>query len=248
MGLFINNGEHPEVYKTKEKIMDNNQSCYKKDYFTDLAKEQRHISESISNLESLYKRYDYKQTEEWQRITKRLNELKERSNNHEAFQKSAIESFVKLNENNEYLKAFLENEDVSKQDLQQQLHVLQQSNQELVKKIEVFETKNVNLEDKINELLNEQKQITDMQQKQHSNQEVVLERLENQEALMEKATRQLTNLRSILYERTNYLVEKMESSYKLTSSLLYKLLTRSEQPLTFFYEEAKKIENRDSGE
>ncbi|MCL6572457.1 MAG: hypothetical protein K6T88_12360 [Bacillus sp. (in: Bacteria)] len=69
-------------------------------------------------------------------------------------------------------------------------------------------------------------------------------RLDNQEALIEKISRQLNHIRSILFERTNYLATKIDDGYKITSSYVYKLMTGSDQPLTFFLMNQKDEENK----
>ncbi|WP_163102323.1 hypothetical protein [Peribacillus alkalitolerans] len=76
----------------------------------------------------------------------------------------------------------------------------------------------------------------------------VLVRLDQQEALVQRIMMQLNDFRSILFERTNHLVEKIESGYELTSSYIYKLMTGSDQPLTFYMKREKKLENSSIGE
>ncbi|MDQ6597448.1 hypothetical protein E2K98_06635 [Bacillus salipaludis] len=72
----------------------------------------------------------------------------------------------------------------------------------------------------------------------------VLTRLDRQEALTEKILRQINHIRSILFERTNYLATKIEDGYKVTSTYVYKLMTGSEQPLTFLLRNDKKEESK----
>ncbi|MBI0577134.1 hypothetical protein IEC97_07155 [Neobacillus cucumis] len=72
----------------------------------------------------------------------------------------------------------------------------------------------------------------------------VLTRLDRQEALTEKILRQINHIRSILFERTNYLATKIEDGYKVTSTYVYKLMTGSDQPLSFLLRNDKKEESK----
>ncbi|MFZ7944713.1 hypothetical protein [Neobacillus sp. 19] len=94
----------------------------------------------------------------------------------------------------------------------------------------------------MNEQLELQKIAAEKLEKQDDFQSGVLKRLDNQEALLDKLARQVNHIRSILFERTNYLAERIEDGYKVTSSYVYKLMTGSDQPLTFFLMNHKKEE------
>jgi predicted nucleic acid-binding Zn ribbon protein len=89
-----------------------------------------------------------------------------------------------------------------------------------------------------------QKQLSEKISKQEEFQTGVLNRLDQQEALTEKIFRQLNHIRSILFERTNYLAEKIDEGYKITSSYVYKLMTGSDQPITFYLMNNKKEEKQ----
>ncbi|MFP7295876.1 hypothetical protein [Neobacillus niacini] len=89
-----------------------------------------------------------------------------------------------------------------------------------------------------------QKQLTEKISKQEEFQTEVLNRLDQQEALTEKISRQLNHIRSILFERTNYLAEKIDEGYKITSSYVYKLMTGSDQPISFYLMNSKKEEKQ----
>lgn len=50
LGLFINNGAHPDVYKNNEQILESNQEFSRKDYLTELINEQQNKEASISGM------------------------------------------------------------------------------------------------------------------------------------------------------------------------------------------------------
>jgi len=111
-------------------------------------------------------------------------------------------------------------------------------------RLEKNEEVNQQLVLQMNEQLELQKIAAEKLEKQEDFQEGVLKRLDNQEALLDKLGRQINHIRSILFERTNYLAAKIDDGYKITSSYIYKLMTGSEQPLTFFLINHKKEENQ----
>ncbi|PFP25832.1 hypothetical protein COJ96_18925 [Bacillus sp. AFS073361] len=121
-------------------------------------------------------------------------------------------------------------------------HIESQLN-DLRNRLERSEAMNHQLVKQMNEQLEIQKEVSEKMTKQEEFQGGVLLRLDNQEALMDKISRQINHIRSILFERTNYLAAKIDDGYKITSSYVYKLMTGTEQPLTFLLMNQKKEEN-----
>ncbi|MFJ7726569.1 hypothetical protein ACIQXV_10420 [Neobacillus sp. NPDC097160] len=115
---------------------------------------------------------------------------------------------------------------------------------DLSNRLEKNEEANQHLAMQMNEQLELQKSAAEKMEKQEDLQGSVLKRLDNQDAILDKLARQVNHIRSILFERTNYLATKIEDGYKVTSSYVYKLMTGSEQPLTFFLMNHKKEESQ----
>lgn len=133
--------------------------------------------------------------------------------------------------------------------LQEETHLTQWNNvgrqlNDLRNRLEHYEAANHQLVLQMNEQLELQKVVAEKMSKQEEFQGGVLQRLDTQEALMDKISRQINHIRSILFERTNYLATKIDDGYKITSSYVYKLMTGSEQPLTFFLMNQRKEENQ----
>ncbi|WP_144549847.1 hypothetical protein [Bacillus sp. X1(2014)] len=131
--------------------------------------------------------------------------------------------------------------------LQEETHLTQWNNvgrqlNDLRKRLEHSEAANHLLVLQMNEQLELQKVVAEKMSKQEEFQGGVLQRLDNQEALMDKISRQINHIRSILFERTNYLAAKIDDGYKITSSYVYKLMTGTDQPLTFLLMNHKKEE------
>jgi hypothetical protein len=105
---------------------------------------------------------------------------------------------------------------------------------EVLSRLDNHEKVNQHLSEQIKEQINLEKELTEKISQQATFQTEILTRIDNQEALTEKLARQINHIRSTLFERTNFLAEKIEDGYQLTSSYVYKLLTGSEKPLTFY--------------
>jgi hypothetical protein len=158
----------------------------------------------------------------------------------------------------DFLAEFMKDESLSKQALMEKVNLLNQSIEAMANRLEKNEMTNQQLLQQMNEQLELQKATADkineqeeMHQKvveklgeQEGLQTQVLTRLDAQEALVDKITHQLNHIRSILFERTNYLAGRIEEGYRVTSSYVYKLMTGSDKPLTFFLMNQKKEENQ----
>ncbi|WP_066064593.1 hypothetical protein [Neobacillus soli] len=192
MGLFINNKNHPDVYKNNQELHEPNQMLSRQDYLTMLINEQQKanaaLTQAFAEIGLQTQQQEEIQVTQWRHIDNQLSDLR-----------SKLER----------------NEDASYQ-------LAQQMDKQLELQMEVSE------------------KVT----KQADLQGGMLQRLDNQEALIEKISRQVNHIRSILFERTNYLATKIDDGYKVTSSYVYKLMTGSDQPLTFFLMNHKKEENQ----
>lgn len=192
MGLFINNNNHPDVYKTKQELNTPNQEVSRQDFLSDLMNEQQKanasLEKALSELGFQTQLQEETHSTQWNNIGEQLNDLRSR--------------------------------------------------------LERYEKANHQLVLQINEQLELQKEVAEKIKKQEEFQGEVLQRLDTQEALMDKISRQINHIRSILFERTNYLATKIDDGYKLTSTYVYKLMTGSDQPLTFFLMNQRKEENQ----
>ncbi|WP_243297613.1 AAA family ATPase [Bacillus litorisediminis] len=250
MGLFINNGKHPDVFKHHGDIDEPNQGYLKIDYYSEMINQQKKINESLAHsiqeLADLFQKQSKNQSKQWVEVTNQLNELKESQQQHEKFEVQAREWLHVLNNDNHELQKMIKIEQDVNQKMMEQLNLLSQSNQEIVIQLDAYKEANQQLQTNIHDLVELNKQMSEQMTKQDQNQNRVINQLDNQEAMLEKTYRQISNIRSILFERANHLAEKIENSYNLTSSFFYKLLTGSEQPLTLVMmkQKQKKSDNQ----
>lgn len=246
MGLFINKNDHPEVFHNPGNLQESNQGFAKIDYLSELIKGQKEAYESLRHsfydLKNLHQQQETNQINQWNDIGNQLKELRENHHMQKKFESHVMDWMIKLDEENNKLQSMLDQEGQLKQEMMEQIHIVQQSNQDIMKRLEQYESTNQDLTQKINEQLDHHQQMSEQFTKQEDIQNEVLTRLDTQEALTEKILRQINHIRSILFERTNYLAEKIESGYKITSSYVYKLMTGSDKPLTLLMMNQKEEE------
>ncbi|MBO1005111.1 hypothetical protein [Pseudogracilibacillus auburnensis] len=233
MGLFINKGKHPDVFKNTEDIKDANQAFYERDYFSDLVNEQKKayetLEQSLRALSAKNEHQDRNQTTRLQEIGGQLEDLQENIRKHEDYEEGLNEWLMNLDDKSNHIQATLEAEELVKKELLKQLQSVTQSNEAVRLQLGEFESANAQLTQKVNEQAEVQKQISEQLTSHEDTQQEVIKRMENQEALTDKILRQIEHIRSTLFERTSYLAEKIENSYKLTSSYVHHLMLPKEK-------------------
>lgn len=248
MGLYINNRKHPDVFKSKHPIHAPNQSYTRKNFVTELVNEQQLLNEalkrSLADLKLRSMAQEKWHVDQLHRVDSRLNDLLKSSQDHQNMENQIYESLRIISEKNVHLQTTIDNESLFKQEMINKVHQLGETLQDITSRLEQQEKANQQLSLQLDEQLALQKESVEKMNDQGAFQEDVLKRLDNQEALTEKISRQLNHIRSILFERTNYLATKIEAGYKVTSSYIYKLMTGSDAPLTFFMMNEKKEENK----
>lgn len=197
-------------------------------------------TQKLNETNQVFSRHDF--------LTDLMNEQQKANNSlKQAMEDQMVKSLLAFHEKNAQLESILEKEAATKLSLMDQVSELNKRYQEIANRLERNEEANQQLSVQMQEQLELQKETAEKITKQEEFHGCVLERLDTQEALLDKVARQVNHIRSILFERTNYLAEKIDDGYKLTSSYVYKLMTGSEQPLTFFLLNHKKEEKQEEG-
>lgn len=209
-----------------------------------------------------FKQRDYEHHNMEKKMMERLKFLEENYKTIQTFlekedqlKKEIINELLLQNTVREEMAKKIEKYDALTKYVSQQIEKQQQNINEKMIQQEDFQTKILNRLEKQEELnqqliqqveikqTNLEKDLTEKMVKQEDYQTEILTRLDKQEALTEKIARQINHIRSILFERTNFLAGKIEDGYKLTSTYVYKLLTGSETPLSFYTVKNQKEEN-----
>lgn len=248
MGLFINNNEHPTVFKNPQFLKEPNQEVERIDYLSQFIQQQLEansaISRSFEHLKNHNMEQEFLQASQWREISDKLNELKNKSSQHTEFEAQMLEWLKSIEEKNILLHSLLKEESKFKENVSGQLTVQKEATDEISSRLEKQEAMQNIISEQLKEQTVVQKQMAENLSKQEEFQTDVLVRLEKQEALSEKIFRQINTIRSILYERTNYLAEKITEGCKVTSSYVYKIMTGSDEPYTFFLKNNKNEEDK----
>jgi len=228
MGLYINQNDHQQIYKNNKKIKGVNQSYYKRDYLTELLKEQQkrnHIlHQSISAIKTLNQQQQSIQVERFENLVNQLYKIEQKNNQNEQNYYKMINQLEQLERENKKVQQLIQHDQSFEKEIKNEIQSLSTTHQKILNQLET----NYNaFEEKINEQQNDQKKISTQLNKQAENQQKLTNRLDNNEALLEKVMRQIEFIRSSLFERTSFLAEKIENGYFITSSYLTQLITGS---------------------
>ncbi|OLS41869.1 hypothetical protein [Bacillus sp. MRMR6] len=102
MGLYINNNQHPGVFKARKQLNEPNQAVIIKNYLTEIVDEQQQANVSLSKtLEELKQRtieYENVQAIQWDDVSEKLNELKTHTQKNSEFESLVIQWLATLDE------------------------------------------------------------------------------------------------------------------------------------------------------
>jgi predicted nucleic acid-binding Zn ribbon protein len=94
MGLYINNGKHPKVYKNKKKISEPNQKVVKRDYLSEVIDEQHQANVSLINaineIKHRFLNQEVVQANNLDKIVNQLNEISTSNQKHTEYEELII--------------------------------------------------------------------------------------------------------------------------------------------------------------
>lgn len=94
MGLYINNGKHPKVYKNKRKISEPNQKLVRRDYLSEVIDEQHQANVSLLNaineMKHQYLNQEVVQANNLDKISNQLNEISTSNQKHTEYEELII--------------------------------------------------------------------------------------------------------------------------------------------------------------
>ncbi|MEH7119868.1 hypothetical protein V7128_20965 [Neobacillus vireti] len=248
MGLFINKQVHPNLFKNNSQLAESNQTISRQDFLTELMKDQQQtttaLNQALAELQLRYQQQTAAQNTQWKQVDYQLSDLKNNTLRQQKFENEMVTNLHSLHEKHVQIEAIVEKETLERKTLTEQISQISKTCDSIADRLDKNEETQLQLVEQMQEQLDMQKQAAEKLTKQEEIHGGMLERLDSQDALLDKLARQVNHIRSILFERTNYLAGKIEDGYKLTSSYVYKLMTGSDQPLTFLLRNNKKEENQ----
>jgi vacuolar-type H+-ATPase subunit I/STV1 len=94
MGLYINNGKHPKVYKNKKKISEPNQKVVRRDYLSEVIDEQHLANVSlitaINEMKHRFLNQEVVQANNLDKIANQLNEISTSNQKHTEYEELII--------------------------------------------------------------------------------------------------------------------------------------------------------------
>lgn len=228
MGLFMNDQQHPGLFKNSGRLVDNNQEEYRSDYFSEVIREQQTanqlIQRTIQALKNAQNRSNQRQIQDWKTVDKQLGELKELHSQHEQIEKQVMDWLQKLEARHTELHVTVTDEQLGIQNIIDQINTIRQSQVALEQQLQQITGTNDDVVNQLQQMGKTNEQLVEKLNAQHTIQQTIVNQISNieasqtelahrvdsQEGLMDKGLRQLDHLRSILYERTHYLEDKIE--------------------------------------
>lgn len=218
MPLFINKNKSHMVYTPTVSLKESNQNIAI----------HNPVVEFLQSTQAELKKQQYEQAKsqslQWNEVNKQLDSLKSIQLHQNHVEDTIIESIAALDEKNSSLQAILQHEAGINEEVASKILLQNQLILAINERLEQHESTSSELS----------QQLKSQQRTSENFQAEVLDRMDKQEGLTEKMLVQLNTIRSIIFERTNFLASKIEEGYKLTSSYVYKLMTGSEHPMTFY--------------
>lgn len=134
MGLYMNDNEHPTLFKNNGPLIDNNQANYHTDNLSEIIKGQQTSNQLVQRAIQVFKntqtRSNQRQILNFKNLNKQLNELKELHTQHHQIEKHVIDWLQKLEVQNAELRATITDEQISIKNLTNQMHTIGQSQTE----------------------------------------------------------------------------------------------------------------------
>lgn len=233
MGLYMNDRQHPNMYRNRKKLNEPNQTIERRDYLSEMMANQQKLNRTfhraVYGLRHTQKKLEVRQSNQWKELVEHLEEMQDMSERHEELEEAVLSWLKNLEVKNRKLQLVLKHEQNEKKDLAKKVQDMHQLNQELMTRLEELGELNGRIESKLDEQAEIQKTLTSQMEKMDTAQQTVAEKIDNQEGLIEKLSRQVDHIRSVLFERTHHLEGKIEHLYKLTASLFQKFSPKNKE-------------------
>ncbi|MCM3357166.1 MAG: hypothetical protein ABS938_00880 [Psychrobacillus psychrodurans] len=156
MGLFINDSQHPGVFKNNGELKASNQVEFRSNYLSDFMLSQeatnQSVLENISRLNNSQQQYGDQQITHWNEINKRLEYLKDLNMQHEQVEKQIQTGLQKLEQQNEKLHHLITEEQLGRQRLMEHIEHLDETNHHIKVRLDSSEETNGVIVKKLDDL------------------------------------------------------------------------------------------------
>lgn len=221
MGLYMNENEHPHIYKNLGKLLSTNQVSYHTDGLLELIQEQQALNHAFHQIINGIKKeqtlFSYEQTQKWGEWEQFLEEFKALHSHQEKLQQQVIE----ISQSHEEILKLLNQFEIVNQEIVQRLDHVAKVNDDVMERLDQVGEAHEEMMVKMEEQHTLKETMTSMEESQKE----LVHRMDMHEGLLEKIIRHIDQVRFSLFERTNFLEEKIEKYYHSTIELFKKFTT-----------------------
>ena len=207
MGLFMNDQQHPGLFKNSGRLVDNNQAEYRSDYFSEIIREQQTanqlIQRTIQALKNAQNRANQRQIQDWKTVDKQFIELKELHSQHEQIEKQVMDWLQKLEARHTELHVTVTDEQLGIQNLINQVNDIRQSqtaletqllqitgtNDDIVQRLDHYNAVNDDVANQLQQMGRTNEQLVEKLNEQHTMQQTIA----NQMSTIEASQNELAN-------------------------------------------------------
>lgn len=207
MGLFINDSQHPEVFKNNGQLKASNQEEFRSNFLSEFLESQEATNQSflegIVRLNESQQRFANQHTTSWNEINKRLQYLKEINVQHELVEKQIQIGLQKLEQQNEKLQVLITEEQLGKKQLMDHIEQLDETQSDIKIQLDISEETNGVIVQKLDDLsLMNLDVLYNMEQVSAFNNEAAL-MMDEQSQFHQTISRQINNMEEAQKELTS---------------------------------------------
>ena len=240
MGLFINDSQHPGVFKNNGELKASNQVEFRSNYLTDFMLSQEATNQSfldnIIRLNNSQQQYGDQQITHWNEINKRLEYLKELNTQHELVEKQIQSGLQKLEQQNEKLHHLITEEQLGKQRLMEHIEHLDETQHNIKIRLDKSEETSGVIVQKIDDLSLKNVEVLSSMEQVSAFQHEAMAKMDEQHHFHHTITQQISGLEEAQKDLT--------SRVDLQEGLLEKIMRQIDHIRFSLYERTNFIEEK----
>ena len=198
MGLFINESQHPGVFKNRGDLKAINQEEYRSNYLSEFMLQQHATNQSlldtVTRLNNIQHRFNHEQVAQWSAITERLHDLKELHAKHELVEQQIQHGLEQLEQQNKSMQLSIADEQHGKKRLINHIQQIDEIQSNINRRLEAAEETNEEIVLKLNHLSSANLDVLSSLEKISSFNEEVVVKMEEQQQLHQKVSIQIDGM------------------------------------------------------
>lgn len=215
MGLYMNDNEHPTLFKNHGPLIDNNQAEYRSDYLSEIIEKQQTsnqlVQRAIQGLKNNQYRSNQRHVLNIKTVTKQLNHLKKLHTQHQQIEQQVMDWLEKLEVQNAELHATITDEQQDVRHLTDQITKIGQSQTEFYVQLKRMAGSN----DEIVSQLSQQNALNDEIFERLGQYTIISDEVIQRLDLSDKNNDEVVSQLGKFENKTDILLEKIDAQYAL---------------------------------